>query len=104
GDLAAAVDVDHLGAVPGPFVVRGELPRGVDRQVLQQQERVRALPGDDLRMQAPLQIPGGAILDRARGQPELLVAVPTGDGFAESEAYDVEHRPRLLRFSPVRCG
>ena len=45
GDLPAAVDVDHRGAVDRPLVRLGALAGGVDRRVLQQQQGVRPLAG-----------------------------------------------------------
>src|SRR5699024_4785075 len=103
-DLPAPVEVDHIGAVRGALMVLGELPGGVDAPVLEQQQRVRTGAGDHLGMQIALQRPGGPEVDGPRGQAELLVPVPTGHGFAETEAYHVEHRTRLLRPSPGRCG
>jgi hypothetical protein len=64
GDLAAAVDVDDGRAVRGPFVARGARARREDGLVLEQQQRVGAVPGDDLGVDSRC---GAQASGRARG-------------------------------------
>src|SRR5690625_3416925 len=65
--------------------------------MFEQQQRVGAVTGHDLGVDRPLQVPGRLVVHRPRGQPELLVTIPSGERFAEAEADHIEHRPRLLR-------
>jgi len=65
GDLAAAVDVDDgRAAADRPVAALGALAGGLDGRVLEQQQRVGGVAGDDLGVHRPLQIPGLAVLHR----------------------------------------
>ena len=67
GDLAAAVDLDHRGAVGGALVRLGALAGGVDGGVLEQQHRVGPAR-DDLGVDRALAVPGLQVVGRAVGE------------------------------------
>ncbi len=68
GDLAAAVDVDDGGAVGGALVPRRARTGRVDGLVLEQDERVGADAGDDVGVDAPLEMPSRPGTGRSRGR------------------------------------
>ena len=85
GDLAATVDIDDRRAVERPLVRLGALACGVDRRVLQQDQRVGRLTRDDLSVDLPLQVPGLEVRDDAGTR-------------------DLEHPLRLRRRPPPLSG
>jgi hypothetical protein len=68
GDLAAAVDIDDRSAVDGAFERLGTSTGGVDRLMLEEEHGVRSLVGDDVGVDAPLEIPALLIAHRHRAE------------------------------------
>ena len=96
GDLAAAVGVDDRRCRPtGPFAAAGAAARGVDRRVLEQQQRVGAA-GDAGVGQLALQLPGAAVVDGAQLPHVDRSRWPTGcDRIDVFDAYSVRVGQRL---------
>ena len=71
GDLPAAVDVDHWRGIEGAFGVLGPTPGGVDRLVLEEQDRVGPTV-DHMLVRRALQVPPILVRDRVGSEPDVL--------------------------------
>ncbi|CAB4969866.1 unannotated protein [freshwater metagenome] len=86
GDLAAPVDVDDGGSVEGPLMRLGAPAGRVDRRVLEEEDGVRDLACDDLRVDLALHLPGGQVFDGVAPEADLpdFEAESRGSGHAPS--------------------